>query len=357
MSLPEPLFRVYFGNQVWDYLVSGIIFLTGVVLVAFLRATVMKRLGALASKTVTALDDLLLAILKQSVFPFLYYGALWLAVKHIKMRPGGEKMVSVLGAILLTYCLVRFTLTLIRFVLESWVRRLPNGPTYERQVQGLMPIFTIAIWAIGILLLMDNLGVKVSALVAGLGIGGVAIALASQTVLGDLFSYFAILFDRPFEIDDFVIVDDVMGTIERIGIKTTRLRSLGGEQIIVSNSDLTHTRLRNYKRMQLRRIVFKLGVTYETPSERLKAIPELIRGIITRQADVRFDRAHFSVYGDFSLIFEVVYFVLSADYNRYMDIQQSINFAIKEEFERLKVDFAYPTQTVFLVKPTAPESV
>jgi len=168
--------------------------------------------------------------------------------------------------------------------------------------------------------------------------------------LGDLFSYFSILFDRPFEIGDFIIIGDYLGTIEYIGVKTTRVRSLGGEQLIFSNTDLTNSRVRNYKRMEKRRVVFKLGVTYQTPLEKLKAIPGMIEDVIKSVSDTLFDRAHFFSYGDFSLIFEVVYYVIGADYNKYMNIQQEINFAVKKEFEKNKIEFAYPTQTLYLNK-------
>ncbi|MCK4428221.1 MAG: mechanosensitive ion channel family protein, partial [candidate division Zixibacteria bacterium] len=193
-------------------------------------------------------------------------------------------------------------------------------------------------------------GFKISTVIAGLGIGGIAVALAAQAILGDLFSYFSILFDRPFEVGDFIILDDYLGTIEHIGIKTTRVRSLGGEQLVFSNADLTNSRLRNYKRMAKRRVVFKLGVTYQTTLEQVKEIPTIIKNIIQNITDTVFDRAHFSSYGDFSLVFETVYYVLSRDYNKYMNIQQEINFAIKEEFEKRGIEFAYPTQTLFLEK-------
>ncbi len=198
--------------------------------------------------------------------------------------------------------------------------------------------------------MLDNLGFKISAVIAGLGIGGIAVALAAQAILGDLFSYFAILFDRPFEVGDFIILGEYLGTIEHIGIKTTRIRSLSGEQLVFSNTDLTSSRLRNYKRMGKRRVVFKLGVTYQTTLKQLKTIPGIIENIIKGVKDTTFDRVHFSSYGDFSLIFEVVYYVMSRDYNKYMDIQQVINFAIKKEFEAGGIEFAYPTQTLYLTK-------
>jgi small-conductance mechanosensitive channel len=206
----------------------------------------------------------------------------------------------------------------------------------------------VVIWVGGFLFLIDNLGYDITTLVAGLGIGGIAIALAAQTILGDLFSYLVIFFDKPFEIGDFIVVEDKMGTVEYIGIKTTRLRTLGGEQLICSNTDLTNSRVHNYKRMQERRVVFGLGVIYGTRAAQLKIIPKLIRDIIESIDGTRFDRAHFKSFGDFSLNFEVVFYVLSADYNRYMDIQEAINTQIFEVFEKEEIEFAFPTQTLFM---------
>jgi small-conductance mechanosensitive channel len=206
----------------------------------------------------------------------------------------------------------------------------------------------VAIWGMVLLLTLENLGVDITALVAGLGIGGIAVALALQNVLGDLLASLSITLDQPFVLGDFLIVGEHMGSVENIGIKSTRLRSLTGEQIVMSNADLLSSRVRNYGRMYERRIVFSLGVTYETPREKLKRIPALLREIVEAQEGVRFDRAHFAKYGDFSLDFEIVYHVQSPDYGRYMDAQQAINFHIHEAFEELGVQFAYPTQTLWI---------
>jgi len=192
------------------------------------------------------------------------------------------------------------------------------------------------------------MGVDITALIAGLGIGGIAVALALQNVLGDLFASLSIVLDKPFVIGDFIIVDDLLGTVEHIGLKTTRVRSLFGEQLVFSNSDLLNSRIRNYKRMHERRIVFSLGVTYQTPYEKLAAIPDIIREIIELQEQVRFDRAHFKEYGDFALEFEIVYYMLVPDYNAYMDTQQAINLALYERFEKEGISFAYPTQTLYV---------
>jgi small-conductance mechanosensitive channel len=205
----------------------------------------------------------------------------------------------------------------------------------------------ILMWGIVLLVALANVGVDVTALVAGLGVGGIAVALAVQNILGDLFASFSIVLDRPFVIGDFIIVGDYMGTVEHVGLKTTRLRSLSGEQLVFSNTDLLGSRIRNYKRMYERRVVFTLGVVYQTTARQLEKIPQILREIIETQEPVRFDRAHFKEYGAHSLNFEIVYWILNPDYNIYMDIQQAINLQIYARFEQEGIDFAYPTQTLY----------
>jgi small-conductance mechanosensitive channel len=180
------------------------------------------------------------------------------------------------------------------------------------------------------------------------------VALAAQNILGDLFASASIVLDKPFVMGDFVIVDDHLGTVERIGLKTTRIRSLSGEQLVFSNNDLLQSRIRNFKRMYERRVVFSIGVTYQTPHDKLAEIPALLRAAVEAREQVRFDRAHFKEYGDFSLNFEIVYYVLSPDFNIYMDIQQAINLEIHREFERRDIEFAYPTQTIFVERAGTP---
>jgi small-conductance mechanosensitive channel len=209
----------------------------------------------------------------------------------------------------------------------------------------------VAVWSIALLLILNNLGFDITALVAGLGIGGIAVALAAQNILGDLFASLAIVLDQPFVVGDFVVLGDKMGTVERIGIKTTRIRSLSGEELIVSNADLLASRIHNFRRMAERRVVFTIGVTYETPAEKVEKLPDMLRAIVEAQGQVRFDRAHFARYGDFALLYEVVYWMLSADYNVYMDTQQRINLAIFRSLQDEGIAFAYPTQTIYLGSP------
>jgi small-conductance mechanosensitive channel len=209
------------------------------------------------------------------------------------------------------------------------------------------------LWSSILLLALNNLGINVTSLIAGLGIGGVAVALAIQNILGDLFASLSIVLDKPFVIGDFLMIGDFMGSVEYIGLKTTRIRSLSGEQLVFSNSDLLGSRIRNYGRMFERRVVFSIGVTYQTPRERLKLIPEIIREAIESKSKTRFDRCHFMKYGDYALMFETVFYVLSPDYNAYMDIQQAIYFEIHERFEQEQIEFAYPTQKLFVTQSDA----
>jgi small-conductance mechanosensitive channel len=262
------------------------------------------------------------------------------------MPPSLQKAIDVLGVAVLTVLGIRLLVAVVYYTFEKYF--LTREEVRKQNIRRLLPVIKVAIWGVGVMFLLDNLGFRISTVGAGLGIGGIAVALAAQAVLGDLFSYFSILLDRPFELGDFIIVGDYMGTVEYTGIKTTRIRSLGGEQLVFSNTDLTNSRIRNYKRMQRRRVVFKFGVTYQTSTERLKEIPGIIGGIMEGVDDAVLDRAHFFEYGDFSLNFEIVYYVLTGNYNKYMDIQQQINLAINEEFAKRGIEFAYPTQTLFV---------
>lgn len=348
--LSDILERTFLQNRIFDYILAVGWFLAGVISIKIVKRIILSRLRAWSEKTTTTIDNFLVAIFERKLVPFLYFIAFYLSFNSLTLTPDFSKGVNILVALVLTYFGVRFLIALMNYSIDSyWVKKdVDEGR--QKSLKGVITILKILVWGIGITFLLDNLGFEISTVVAGLGIGGIAVALAAQTILGDLFSYFVIFFDRPFEIGDFIIIGEYMGSIEHIGIKTTRVRSLGGEQLVFSNTDLTNARIRNYKRMERRRIVFKIGVVYQTSLDQIKEVPVIIKGVIEGVNDTVFDRAHFSSFGDFSLDIEVVYYVLSSDYNRYMDIQQNINFAIKEEFEKRGIEFAYPTQTLFVEK-------
>ena len=354
--MPEFLQTVVYGNRVYDYAISMGIFIVGIICIRILKSILLKNLWKWAAKSDTEIDDMVLKMIEKSLLPVLYYGMFYIGFMSLNLHGSLRKLINVLGIILLTYLGIRTVIAVIQFAINNIWFQKEKDVGVRSKIQGLFPAIKVVIWGIGLIFLLDNLGFEINTLIAGLGIGGIAVALAAQAVLGDLFSYFCILFDRPFELGDFVILDQYLGTIEHIGIKTTRLRSLGGEQLVFSNTDLTNSRLRNYKRMYRRRIVFKFGVTYGTSLEKLKKIPGIVKDIIDNVEECTFDRAHFAAFGDFSLNFEVVYYVEVPDYTRYMDVQQVINFALKKEIEGIGAEFAFPTQTLYLEKSGADAS-
>jgi small-conductance mechanosensitive channel len=313
------------------------------------RGLVRRRYDRLARTDAKEMLGIPLQAASRTTLPFIVVVAAFAGLATFGVEGRGAALLQTLVTIALFWQAGLWVST----ALVAWLdHRREATLSEDKAVAGSIGIIRfvarVAVWAMVLLLTLDNLGVDITALVAGLGIGGIAVALALQNVLGDLLASLSIALDQPFVLGDFLIVDEHLGTVEYIGIKSTRLRSLTGEQIVMSNADLLASRLRNYGRMHERRVVFTLGVTYETPRARLREIAPLLRSIVEAEEGVRFDRAHFAKYGPYSLDFEVVYYVLSADFGRYMDAQQAINFRIHEAFEALGVQFAYPTQTLWL---------
>ncbi|MDW8052992.1 MAG: mechanosensitive ion channel family protein [Anaerolineae bacterium] len=242
--------------------------------------------------------------------------------------------------------------------LERYRRqRLSEDASAVTAIQALGLLVRAALWTLALLVALENLGINVSALIASVGLASIAIGLAVQNILGDLFAALSIVVDKPFVVGDFIMVDNFMGTVERIGLKSTRVRSLTGEQLVFSNSDLLRSRLRNFKDLQERRAVLNVGVVYQTPLECLQRIPLILREVIERTPGVRFERAHFKEFGPSALIFEAVYWVQTPDFVAYMDAQQAVNLALLERFNAEGIAFAYPTQTLFVYEATAPRSV
>ncbi len=342
------LTRVFLGNAYWQWAAASALVLGVFGASLLFRRFVRTRYQRLLETERVELMELPFEVASKTATPFLLTVALFVGAGVLRVPPEAKKL---LGAGFTVVCFWQLGLWASTAVVAWVVARRKTAPE-DRATFGTLGIVgficRMLVWALMLLLTLDNLGVDITALVAGLGVGGIAVALAVQNVLGDLFASLSITLDRPFVIGDFVIVDDYMGSVEQIGVKSTRLRSLGGEQIILANTDLLKSRLRNYGRMMERRVVFKLRVTYETSRNKLHAIPAMLRTIVERQECCRFDRSHFASYGSFALEFETVYYVLSPDYNRYMDVQQTIYFAIHEAFERDGIEFAYPTQKLWL---------
>ena len=349
--MEDVLKHSYWGNTVGDYLISAAFIVIGFLVLRGIKNFVLTRLKKLVNKTESNLDDIALQVVEKFGIPILRVLVIYWAIELLVLSPKVEKWLNIAYGVVTLYFIVSFLLTLVRRLLEAQVMKLENGETKLKQIGGIMVVLKILVWSIGLLALFSNLGYDVTTVLTGLGIGGIAIALAAQNILGDLFNYFVIFFDRPFEVGDFITVDDKKGTVEYIGIKTTRIRSITGEQLIISNSNLTSSRIHNFKRLESRRVVFSIGVVYGLPLEKLKMIPGIIKQIVEKSELVRFDRVHFNRYGDFSLDYEVVFFVDTPDYNTYMDILQQINFDIYEKFESEKIDFAFPAQTLIFNRP------
>ncbi|PIQ88421.1 MAG: mechanosensitive ion channel protein MscS [Candidatus Omnitrophica bacterium CG11_big_fil_rev_8_21_14_0_20_42_13] len=341
----------FLGNSVLAYLIFLATFIVSVIVLHIIKNIVIAKIKKITEKTKNSLDDFILGLCEKIIMPLLYFGAFYFSISQLSMADALKHFLSSLFIIVMASVIARLASAIVIFFLKNtWLKDQFATASGAGKSVTLFNIVRLVFWGAALVFILDNLGFNIAAVIAGLGIGGVAVALAAQTILGDLFNYFVIFFDKPFEEGDFIITGEFMGVIENIGIKTTRVRSLGGEQLVFSNSDLASSRIRNYKRMEKRRVLFLLGVTYQTSLQQLKKIPGIIKDIVANVKDTVFDRAHFKEYGDFNLVIEIVYFVLSSDYNKYMDIQQEINFAIKEAFEKESIEFAYPTQTLFVEK-------
>jgi small-conductance mechanosensitive channel len=331
--------------------IVGVAIAAGVYLVlAFARRLLLRRIEGSTARA-GWLNGLRQALERTSAL-FLLVLAIYAGAFFVTLPPAVERMITsalvialfLQGALWASHLVVGW----IAWYAEAKARR-------NRAIAnaiGLIQLFArVVVWSIALLLILNNLGFDITALVAGLGIGGIAIALAAQNILGDLFASLAIVLDQPFVVGDPVTIGNETGTVERIGIKTTRIRSVSGEELIVANADLLASRIHNHKRMRERRVVFTIGVTYQTPADKVEKLPGMLRAIVERQDRVRFDRAHFKSYGDFALIYEVVYAVLSPDHDVYMDTQQSINFAIYRQLQDEQVAFAYPSRTIYMGSP------
>ena len=333
--------------EVWLMAVGIAVLLFLAMVVA--KRVVHKKLSAFASSTITIWDDLVAELIGRLNPLFLlvlavYTGSLKLALP--------EEVAAILGHAVGIIVLLQIAILSTHSV-GFWVdryreKKIVSNAGAVTTLTSVGFVLRMLIWIILFLIGLDNLGINITTLIAGLGISGIAVALAIQNILGDLFASFSIVLDKPFVIGDFIIIDDYMGTVEHVGLKSTRIRSLSGEQLIISNADMLKSRIRNYKRMFERRVVFSIGVVYQTPYEKISRIPEMIRKAVESNSPTRFDRAHFKEYGDFALKFEVVYWIQNPDYTVYMDIQQAINLDIYKQFAEAGIEFAYPTQTLLL---------
>ena len=338
------------AHNSWNEWLTGLVtFGIAVVVLYVLRTVLVSRFQTLAAKTNTKVDDILAEALSRTRFLFLLLAAIWIAAQALALPDSVSRFLTALLTIAAFLQIGIWANSVLGHIVGHFVRlEIEEEASQVATTTALTFVGRLLLWSLVLLLTLDNLGVNINSLIASLGIGGIAVALAAQNILGDLFASLSIMFDKPFVVGDFIIVDDMQGNVEQIGMKTTRIRSLSGEQLIMSNNDLLKSRIKNYKRMQERRVIFTLGVTYQTPSEKLRKIPGIIREVVEEQENARFDRSHFKSFGDSALLFETVLWVERPDYIIMANLMQEVNLKIYEEFEREGIEFAYPTQTIHL---------
>ncbi len=339
----------FWGNSAIRWLVAVGVALLALVLLRIVAGFVRRRVQRITEATTAAWDDGIAQAMQATRGWFLLVVAIYAGSTVLELPERARDIVQTAAILALLLQAALWGSKLLRFSIENYMsRRRESDPALATTVAAMSLVGNLILWSVVVLLALDNMGVDVTALVAGLGVGGIAVALAAQNILGDLFASLSIVLDKPFVMGDFIIVGSEMGTVEKIGLKTTRVRALSGEQLIFANTDLLQSRIRNFKRMQERRIVFTVGVVYDTPASKLADIPQMIRAIVEARENTRFDRSHLKEFGDFAVIFETVYYVRVPDYNVYMDVQQTINLALFEKFAAEGVEFAYPTQKLFV---------
>lgn len=340
----------FLGNTYFNYILSLSVLLLLYFFSKCIVSKLVRNLEEIAKKTQTKIDDVVISVLA-NIKPFEYFLiSFYISVKTLKFidyRILTLSKIMFLGVVL--YRVIMLIDKLIGLGFEGIINQSKES---EKSIRIIRNIVKIMLWIFGLLFLLHNIGLNVNSILAGIGIGGVAIALASQTILKDIFSFFVILIDKPFQIGDFIILPslNIIGNIEEIGLKTTKIRSLNGEMIVITNSKITEEVIQNFTRMKERRVVGKLGVVYQTPVEKIKKIDKIIEDSIRKQELVRFDRVSLLKFSDFSLDFEFVYYVLTPDYNQYIKINEEILIEIAKKFKEEGIDFAYPTQTIYLNK-------
>lgn len=317
-----------------------------------MRRLIVRRLGRVAARTTTGLDDIAVQVAKRTRTLLVLVPALWLGSLELDLPPAVDRVMRGAAALAVFLQIALWASVAIDLWVERAQRRRLEEDASSVALAGVLRfVGKLALWTILLLAAMDNLGINVTALVTGLGIGGVAVALALQNVLSDLLASLAIVFDKPFVIGDSISVNEVRGTVESVGLKTTRLRSVSGEQIVLANGELLKSRIHNWRRMSERRVVLAFSLPAQTPAGAVERIPGIVRRLVEAQDLTRFDRAHFKGFGASSLDFEAVYWILTPDYNAFMDRQQAVNLGLLRELEAAGIVFADPAQSLPAINP------
>lgn len=347
----EILMYELFGNTVYDYGVALVVFVGLLIVFELFKILILRKLTKLAESTENDFDDVLVKSIKEISFLFYLVIALYFPLRMLLINGLAWDIISGVFLVVVVYQGIKFLQTVIEyFLLRIAVKKDIDGLQAKATSVGIRLMVRIVLWVTAVLLILSNLGVNITSLIASLGIGGLAIAFAVQNLLVDLFSSFSIYFDKPFEVGDTIKVGDQIGKVKYIGLKTTRIITLDGDELVVSNSELTSSQVRNFGKMKRRRVKTSIGLEYGTPLTKLKKINDIVRKIVDKVEDTEFNRCHFKEFGDFSLNYEIIYMIMTGDMSTYMDRQQEINFALAEALEREGIRMAFPTQTVYVKK-------
>ena len=343
------LSKSFLANTALDWALALVVTVFVWIAVRILVRILLSRMRVLAAKTETDVDDLVTELLDKTKVFFVALVALYAGARSLEFSGGVD---SVLTRIVIIGFLIQGAFWadgIVNYILGSWAqKKFKDDPTVATAMGSVRFLIRLGVWSTFVMLALDNLGIDIGPLVASLGIGGLALGLALQGTLSDLYASFSIIFDKPFAVGDFIQVGSLAGTVQHVGLKTTRVTALTGEQLIFSNSDLLGSRIQNLQRRDERRCSFILGVTYDTDPDQLERIPDFIKEIIENKDCTRFDRCFFMAFGDSALNFEVVYYMLDPDYLLYAATNHSINLDIFRKFNEEGVEFAYPTQTIHM---------
>ena len=343
--------QIWWGNSIKMYAIVLAEIIIVWILFRLFRKFIFSLLKKISRRTESQVDDAIVDATEKFIIPYFYLIINYGIIQQLSFSDHAEHVLKVVVAIVTAYYFIRFINHALHLSVLLYMKSKDESPERIKQLTGILVVLKVLIWSGGLLMLVDNLGYDITTLITGLGIGGIAIALAAQNILSDLFSYFVIFFDKPFSIGDAISVNNVTGTVERIGIKTSHIRSVSGEQLIMPNAELVKSTIKNIKRLERRGVTFRLNVRYDTAKEKLTLIPEIIKQIISRQEHATFDRCHLIALGDFSLAYETLYFIDSSDYKLYLEIQQHVYFEIINAFSSNGIDFAFPGQTFILQHP------
>ena len=321
----------------------------------FARGLLRRRFSAIAERTQTPIDDAVVRVLSHTRWFFLLAISVYAAVPFVELADRVSEWVE-RGVLLCAALQVgAWASASIRIGIEIWMASRPESAAGQSTTvaTAIRFAFNAIVWGFVFVFALSNVGIEVSALLAGLGVGGIAVALALQNVLGDLFASVSIYLDRPFDIGDFIVLDDLKGTVEKVGLQSSRIRSLTGEEIIIPNRSLIDQRIKNMRRLPERRSIVKIGVTYDTAAGKLGRVPQLVAESVARAAPLKLERCHFVAYGDFSLVFEFAITIDTGDYVKFLDAQHALYLELHRVFESNEIEFAFPTQTLHLVSPAS----